>query len=280
MSVMVLVLTLIAGGLLVAGRVAFTIKTTGSPIGASARAGEFIATPIGRLEPYVPSLDRNHGRDRYSTGILIHSTRDAGHRRYVGVAAGKTASDVARSRIDGIAGDHVWFDAPQSAVIAASAARVLSAEEARRTPAPPRPVGAEALAALATAERPLEGLLAAPGESGAPTSRGEADIHNPQFLRASSYGAALALQGGDFLRIHHTKPHREGLVIVSRVTASGESVWRIETALGRVEEVLPDAAYPALVGVRPRQEGKVPEPLLVIVDAAAGTAATHSLLVQ
>lgn len=280
MAITVLILTLVAGGLLVAGRALFTIKTTGTPIGASARAGDFIATPIGRLEPYVPSLDRNHSRDRYSTGLLIHAVRDAGHRRYVGVAEGQTGGDAAKARIDGVAGDYVWFDAPKSVVVAASAARILSAEEAQRAPAPPPLAGADALARLATAERRLEGLLAAPGEDGAPASAAGDDIHNPAFLRAKSYGEALLLEGGDFLRIHNTKRYREGLVVASRVTAAGDIVWRIETELGRVEEVLPDAAFPALLGGRPREEGKVPEPLLVIIDAEAGTAATHSLLVR
>lgn len=280
MAIMVLILTLVAGGLLVAGRATLTIKTTGTPIGASARTGDFIATPISRLEPYVPSLDRNHARDRYSIGMLIHSARDAAHRRHVKIAEGQTGSDIAKTRISGVSGDLVWIDGPDSVVIDAGAARVLTAEEAQRAPAPPRPVGAEALAALATAERRLEGLLAAPGEDGAPVSPDADDIHSPAFLRAESYGEALLLDGGDFLRIHNTRPYREGYVVASRVTAAGEIVWRIETELGRVEEALPDPAYPALVGARPRQEGKVPEPLLVIIDAATGTATTHSLLVQ
>ena len=140
-------------------------------------------------------------------------------------------------------------------------------------------VGAQSLAMLATAERRLEGLLAAPGEDGAPAAPQGADIHHPAFLRTRHYGEPLVLEGGDFLRIHDTKPYRAGFVVVSRVTAAGDKVWSIETALGRVEEVLPDKNYPALLGERPREEGKIPEPLLVVIDAKAGTAAVHSLLV-
>jgi hypothetical protein len=279
MAAFVLMLTILAGGVLFVGRSLFTIKTVGAPIGASARAGDFIATPMGRLEPYVPSLDRNHGRDRYTTGLLLHSARDPGFKRYVPVAEGKTGSDLAKARIAGVAGPLVWYDAPETAVIDAEAARILSTEEAQRAPPPPRPVGAEALAALATAERRLEGLLAPPGEEGAPTPRidGE-ELFDAAFLRTAPHRDALALEGGGFLLIYHTKRYREGSVVAARVAADGRVLWRRETQLGRVEEALPDAARPAFVGVRPREEGKVPEPLLVVLDAASGEAATHSLL--
>ena len=281
MSAIVLILILLAVGAMLAGRSVLTVKTTGTPAGASARAGDFIATPISRLEPYIPSLDRNHGKDRYSIGLLLHSTIDQGARRYVRVAEGKTGSDSVNVRISGVAGDVVWFDAPETSVIDARAARVLTGEAARRAPEPPRPRGAEALTRLATSDRRLEALLAEPGEDGAPAQiQAGAEIFNAALVRAAPYGRLLQFDDGDFLAVYWTKRYREGLMIAARIDVAGATRWKVETALGSLDEALPDAARPAFVGARPRIEGKVAEPLLVVIDAATGKAATHSLLVD
>jgi len=281
MSLIVLVLVLIAGAALLGGRTLLTVKTTGAPIGASARAGDFIATPIGRLEPYVPSLDRNRWRDRYEVGLLIHSARDPGARRYLRVAGGRTGADSAKARVTGAAGELIWFDAPETVVVDARTARILSADEAQRAPEPPRPKGAEALFHLATPERRLESLLAAPGEDGAPAlAAGGEEKFNAAFLRAAPHGGALALPGGGYLGLYWTQRYREGVIIAARVDAAGAVIWRTETELGRLDEVLPDAERPALIGTRPRAEGRVPEPLLVVIDVQTGRAATRSLLVE
>lgn len=280
MAMIVLVLIVIALGALIAGRGALTIKTTGTPIGASARAGDFIATPIGRLEPYVPSLDRNHGNDKYSIGLLIHSARDEKIRRYVEAAKGQSGSVFGVVKITGASDGFIFFDAPESVVVDVSKARLLSAEEAVRIAAPERPKGAAALVALATAERRLEGFLAAPGEDGAPTALDvEGDIHDLKFLRASSYGPLLAADG-DLFAIFRTRPYQGGVLEFARVSASGAVLWRTQTPLGALDEALPDAALPVLVGARPREEGKVPEPLLIVIDAETGAATAHSLLVE
>ena len=281
MSIFLLVLIFVAGAALIAGRSALTIKTTGTPVGASARAGDFIATPIGRLQPYVPSLHRDHSRDKYSVGLLIHSAVDPKRRDYLTLAADQSGGAFGLVKIAGVVGELIWFDAPETAVIDAKSARRLSPDEAMRAPAPPRPAGAAALAALSSAERRLEGLLAAPGEAGAPARiESDGEIFNAAFLRAATYGDALRLDGGDFLAVYWTQRYRAGNLSVARVAASGAVVWRIETPLGRLEEALPDASRPALVGARPSVEGKVAEPLLVVFDAAAGETATHSLLVE
>lgn len=281
MGLFILILTLLVGGVMLAGRSALSIRTTGTPVGASARAGDFIATPIGRLEPYVPSLNRNHGNDTYSIGLLIHSARAPKVRHYVEAAKGKSGGAVSRVKIAGVSGDLVWLDTPETAVIDAARAQILSGEAATRAPAPPRATGAEALAALATADRRLENLLAAPGDDGAPKAidAGE-EIHNAAFLRAAPHGALLTLEGGDFLAVFWTRPYRAGPLVAARVSPSGAVVWRSETALGSLGEALPNRARPALIGARPREEGKVPEPLLVILDAGKGNVDTHSLLVN
>jgi hypothetical protein len=280
MATIALAFLLFAGAAVLAERSMFTIKTTGSPIGASARAGEFIATPIGRLQPYVPSLNRDHSRDRYSIGLLIHSARNPQERDYVSLATDQSGGAFGLVKIAGVAGELVWFDAPETVIVDARAARVLSPEETGRAPAPPRPKGAEALAALATAERRLEGLLAGPGEAGAPSSiAAEGDVHQLGFLRAAPNGETLRV-GGDLISIFYTRKFREGALVVARVAPDGALRWRTETAIGALDEVLPDPVRPAFIGARPRVEGKVPEPLLVVIDAETGGAATHTLLVD
>lgn len=279
MCMIILALALIAGATLLAGRSLLTIRTIGAPAGASARAGDFIVTPISRLEPYVPSLDRNPGRDRYSIGLLVHSVRDEEWRRYATVAEGKTGSNSANVRIEGVKGDHVWFGAPEERIVDARAARVLSADDANGMAPPPRPAGAETLIRLATPERRLESLLAAPGDEGLPAPREGGEMVNASYLRAAPYQGALS-PGGDRLLLYWTKRYREGAMIVARVDAKGDTVWRTQTGIGRLDEALPDLDRPAFIGARPRIEGKVAEPLLVVIDAETGRAATHSLLVE
>lgn len=281
MSMIVLGLVLIAGAALLAGRGVLTVRTTGTPIGASIRAGDFIATPISRLEPYVPSLARNAGRDRYSVGLLLHSVRDEAFRRYVGVAEGRTGSDAAKSKIDAVVGDLVYFDAPETVIVDARNGRVLSEMEARAAPSPPRPRGAEALAALSSPENRLQSLLAAPGEAGAPRSIDVGEgVDTLGFLRAAAHGPLLSLGDGDVLALYWTKPYRAGALSVARVAPSGAVRWRTQTEIGALDEALPDASRLALIGARPRVEGKVSEPLLVVIDMQTGRAAARSLLVE
>ncbi|MEZ5367512.1 MAG: hypothetical protein R2748_35500 [Bryobacterales bacterium] len=281
MGMIVLILILLAGGALLAGRSAFTIKTTGTPVGASARAGDFIATPISRLQPYVPSLNRDHSRDKYSVGLLIHSAADPKRRDFMTLATDQSGGAFGLIKISGVSGDLIWVDAPETAVVNAKTGRRLSLAEAGAAPPPPRPAGAAALAALATAERRLEGMLAAPGEAGAPAGiDAGAEIFNAAFLRAESYGAPLTFRDGDFLAVFWAQRYRDGAFFVARIAPSGAIVWRTETALGALGEALPDATRPAFVGRAPRIEGKVSEPLLVVIDAETGKAETHSLLVD
>lgn len=50
----------------------FTIDPgKGTALGYSVRTDRHVATLIQTLEPYVPSLDRNHGNDRYSVSLFL-----------------------------------------------------------------------------------------------------------------------------------------------------------------------------------------------------------------
>jgi hypothetical protein len=102
-------------------------------------------------------------------------------------------------------------------------------------------------------------------------------LFNGAFVRSGRDGGLLELAGGDALMVHETRARRAGTVVVSRVSASGDVAWSVDTGIGQLLGVLPDAAWPAFVGERPRIPDKVSEPIVVIVDASNGRAKTFSL---
>jgi len=109
----------------------------------------------------------------------------------------------------------------------------------------------------------------------------EAACFHAGLLRASRDGPLLLLSGPPgVLRVHETERYRSGQVVLSRLDLEGRVLWQRDLGLSRLEQILPDAALPAFVGTRSAQPSKVPEPILVVVDAQTGAATTHSLLVK
>ena len=102
-------------------------------------------------------------------------------------------------------------------------------------------------------------------------------LFNGAFVRSGRDGGLLEIADGHALMVHETRPRRAGTVVVSRVSASGAVAWTVDTGIGQLLDVLPDATWPAFVGERPRIPDKVPEPILVIVDASSGRTRTFSL---
>ncbi|MEO7966667.1 MAG: hypothetical protein ABIT38_22440 [Gemmatimonadaceae bacterium] len=101
-------------------------------------------------------------------------------------------------------------------------------------------------------------------------------MYDGAFVRAAADAELLALEGGGWLTVHQTKPHRAGTYVVSRVEAEGRIIWQIDTGIAQLNDVLPNASWPAFVGTRPRVPGMVSEPILVIVDARNGHLTTRS----
>ena len=60
---------------------------------------------------------------------------------------------------------------------------------------------------------------------------------------------------------------------------AGKILWKTDTGIERykLEQILPDARFTALIGTRPPVPDKVSEPILVVVDHQSGTASTVSL---
>ncbi len=109
---------------------------------------------------------------------------------------------------------------------------------------------------------------------------GEEEYLNAAFLRMDDKSEALRLADPDgALMIHTSAPGLKGLAIVSRVDTAGRILWSADTGIDRfhLTQILPGERSFAFVGTRPSEEGKLAEPLVVIVDNATGKAATHSL---
>ncbi|MHB1328297.1 MAG: hypothetical protein ACYC2K_08860 [Gemmatimonadales bacterium] len=113
----------------------------------------------------------------------------------------------------------------------------------------------------------IKGLEPLPGEG----------MLNAAFLRSVRDGQILRLDGDGYLMLYESKPYRAGTVMVARVGFDGTVEWTLDSGIGSLREIMPDPAYPALIGDRPRAPDTVPEPILVVIDAGKGTAVTHSL---
>jgi hypothetical protein len=108
----------------------------------------------------------------------------------------------------------------------------------------------------------------------------ETEYLNAAFVRAGLRADPLRLSGPDgFLMVYTSSPGLQGTLVVARVTPTGELVWKVDTGLDRftLGQILPDDRWPAFVGLRPPVPGKVSEPLVVVVDAQSGKAATTTL---
>jgi hypothetical protein len=323
---------LAAVGLLIVGvgsRV-FRIKTIGSPTGNSTRVGETILTLMSRLEPYVPSLHRDPGKDRYTIGLLIHSARDTTIREFVPIVTGQRATSLPLVKFTAVTGNVAWFRAPEVGAYDVARRRLLAEEPGWASLTEP-PIRRMSLADYATGDRAvlsmiISGAYPVPGrwigvlseeeaagsfrdgtwlssgyplersreprrfyttavfqgEDGRPRIRklvplGGEGLLNAGFMRTKREGEALRLEGDGFLLLWESKPHRAGTMMAARVDGTGKVLWTVDTGIGDVRELLPDPASPALIGERPRIPDKVPEPILVVLDAASGRLVTHSL---
>ncbi len=89
----------------------FSIRSpSGVPVGFSVRTPEHIATLIQTLEPYVPSLHRNAGNDRFRAGLFLYPLDGRSPGKMIPLAKGLPAGDFQRAKLLGCDGHTVWFD--------------------------------------------------------------------------------------------------------------------------------------------------------------------------
>lgn len=315
--------------LAVLGRRALMIKSTAVPMGKSVRVGETIITMMARREPYMATLHRDPGKDRYTIGLLIQSARDTAVREFVPIATGQRAVDTPLMDIVAVEGNVVWFRAAEVGAYDI-ARRKLLAEEPGWSPTPPAKQFSSA--ERSRDERGVIGMLIAGGEPtptqwlaalneteitrnwgygpGASitvsmpiertkeprrlyitaTERVNGDLRikkmeplgggsmlNAGFVRAERYGEILRLAGGGFLLLYESTPTLDRTIMAARVDGAGRIVWTVDTGIGDLHAILPDSTFPALTGEPPIKEERLPEPRLVVLDAASGRITTHSL---
>ncbi|MBL8900594.1 MAG: hypothetical protein JNM84_23385 [Planctomycetes bacterium] len=105
-----------------------------------------------------------------------------------------------------------------------------------------------------------------------------AAFYNGAFVRTSRDGAVLRLEGPtSALLLHESERFRRGSVQLARVDENGRLLWRTDTGIGELHQVLPDPQRPAFLGARPKLPDHVGEPILVVVDVRDGSATTRSL---
>ncbi|MEZ6018167.1 MAG: hypothetical protein R3F49_23885 [Planctomycetota bacterium] len=100
------------------------------------------------------------------------------------------------------------------------------------------------------------------------------------FLRLDDASEPLRLTDPDgVLMVSSRERGLGGTTLLSRVDTSGTVLWQVDTEIDRftLQQVLPGEASTAFVGTRPRVEGRVPEPLLALVDHRTGTLSVRSL---
>lgn len=103
---------------------------------------------------------------------------------------------------------------------------------------------------------------------------------NAAFLRMDGKSEPLRLNDPESaLMVHTDRSGLGGKLIVSRVDVQGKALWSADTGLDRfaLQQILPGTDACAFVGTRPPVEGKLSEPLVVLVDHRTGKMTSHSL---
>jgi hypothetical protein len=103
---------------------------------------------------------------------------------------------------------------------------------------------------------------------------------NAAFVRTGVDTDPIRLSSPDsFVMVYTSKPGLSGTLMLARVDATGNVLWKTDTGLDRfkLSQILPDTRFLACIGTRLPVPDKVSEPILVVVDLHSGMASTVSL---
>jgi hypothetical protein len=103
----------------------------GTPLGASVRTDAHVATLIQTLQPYVPSLHRDHSKDRYRLSIFVVPL-DGAAPYLVPVVDDLAPSTYSLAKVLGSDGRTLWFDATGLHGIDLASRKLVSAAGLRK----------------------------------------------------------------------------------------------------------------------------------------------------
>jgi hypothetical protein len=139
LALAVLALTAAAAGILWIKQNLLVIDPgKGSPVGSSARTDKHIATFIQHLEPYTPSLHRDHSQDRYRLSVFLVPL-DGGEPKLVPFRGGLSGGSYSLARILGSDGRTLWFEAGETGGIDLQTFTLRSDAEVRAAGTLPQP---------------------------------------------------------------------------------------------------------------------------------------------
>lgn len=101
------------------------------------------------------------------------------------------------------------------------------------------------------------------------------------WIRGEPGSGPLRLSEPDsFLLAYKRDRSLEAHLIAARMNREGRVLWTADTGIAGLQQILADTASVAFIGTKARIPGKVPEPVLVIVDNRTGAVSSRSLLVH
>jgi hypothetical protein len=235
---------------------------SGGSVGASARAGDFIATLIQTQEGSMPALHRNPENDRYRLSLRLDPV-DGGSKRMVKLGDGLRASDYLHAaRFLGDDGERIWFHAQEVMAYDHRSHRLIRGSELQRFTEPKQ-----------------KGLFprTEPKEFLEPVEKYEPRYTRARMVLDGAGGKPLHVEDPEgHLITYRLRPGLEATVGLVRLTAAGEEVWKADTGLQDLHQILPDGKVIAFLGKQlPKFKDEVRGPVLVLVDVKTGQVTSH-----
>jgi hypothetical protein len=254
-----------------------TSRTIAVPIGASARAGDFIATLVRSHDPAVVSLHPNPEDQRFTLSLLLVSNSE---RRVVTIASGLRQADAGSNtqRILGDDGQRLWFLWSETSAYDYKARKLLRRQELPRQI--PKTLE-DSFVRLSESLPAQDHFLSSTKDFGGAEHYKSALIHR---YVAGNRGTTQTLRLTDpdsVLLTYWTQRGLKGTFVVSRIeSTTGKALWTVNTGFADLDQILPDARQLAIRGKGPMVPDKLSEPFVMLIDTATGAQTMHSLWVK
>ena len=99
------------------------------------------------------------------------------------------------------------------------------------------------------------------------------------FLRDRRDGELLRLADPEGFLLTYQTSRLDGSLRVVRMDRNGKAQWTADTGIATLQQILPGTPW-AFRGTRSQGKDRLPEPVLVLLDATTGAVVTHSLLIK